>query len=64
MFGLQKCAKVDLYGFHYKSGHSIPRHFNAEKPKTSRNREKYGPGPSSVIICSCSCPWTSSSTPS
>ena len=34
MFGLQKCARVDLYGFHYKSGHSIPHHyFNAERPK-------------------------------
>eukprot|EP00899_Mesostigma_viride_P001349 jgi/Mesvir1/11214/Mv03063-RA.1 len=36
-FGLQLCAHLDIYGFHFREGHSIPHHyFNAEVPLSGR----------------------------
>mmetsp|Transcript_32254 Transcript_32254/g.39042 ORF Transcript_32254/g.39042 Transcript_32254/m.39042 type:complete len:223 (+) Transcript_32254:808-1476(+) len=33
LFAIQKCAKVDVYGFHWRAGHAIPHHyFNSEVP--------------------------------
>jgi len=39
MFAIQRCHKVNVYGFHWKPGHAIPHHyFNAEVPLKGKEK--------------------------